>query len=848
MGRLIFLFLTLLAGARAECPNACSGHGTCGKFDQCTCYPNYQGADCSLRTCPFELAHVDTPKGDLDSSADALSGTQDPVLWKSTVYPYGTTEQFPSMKDSIGQTRYNTAHYYMECGNKGICDRKTGECECFEGYEGAGCKRASCPNDCNGHGTCEHIKTLAAWDYDNMYDLWDAEMTMGCSCDPGYYGADCSFRYCKMGIDPLYVDDASTARVETTDFTLTGVGSHALDSKIEGTYAIKFYDVFGEDYKTDPILVSIDDGVEDPTLEAGYVADGCDQIISALEALPNTVIPTDSVKCRDGYDTLMTEAYDLQVDKKHLYTRSYSLTFTGNPGVLKQLEIDMHLDGGRPTLYTLYNVTGNQKLGDSTTYDQIGPVTASVYTTGISGEFIDYFADQCEDVELKLGGSEITLSAVQALVSDHLPNDGKRGLKDLQFTSGYYLDDLTDAELKRLKICLGDSDGYSSNNIEVYDWDYGSYLEMPYENDANANTDDNYWNMQSFPHAIKLVEKFPADDLDGGNFYLTWWNPAGGTQGQFELVNPPSTYKTTDLEQLTDATRTKLEQTLYYVFTTDGTVERVRHRCADNAILCKEDWTKSGFANPHKYSDENAVSAYVSEYSNVLYTAYDVSCETAPDSVQPCLDKGDLIFVVDTFYYQNGTDTTYGPDRTENDVDDTAFDSFSAGFQIPTYSTYESGNLYEIKKMYRDNTWYGSNDTMKWFTDYYQDYDKDGDKEFQDFYGFANKNDIRDPSASEFYLTRTYQDKYRTVLDKHVPFAGDELFEDSAFVGTDHTTTGVRFIAYVNIFKFSQATTGTYTYVSECSNRGVCDSEVGVCECFKGYTNDDCSVQSSLAV
>ena len=45
---------------------ACSGHGTCGTFDECICYPNWQEADCSGRTCPFVPAHVDTPKGDLD--------------------------------------------------------------------------------------------------------------------------------------------------------------------------------------------------------------------------------------------------------------------------------------------------------------------------------------------------------------------------------------------------------------------------------------------------------------------------------------------------------------------------------------------------------------------------------------------------------------------------------------------------------------------------------------------------------------------------------------------------------------------------------------------------------------
>ena len=78
--------LALAAGtAYAECPNACSGHGTCGTFDECICYPNWQEADCSGRTCPFVPAHVDTPKGDLDGSADALSGTGTTVVDGSTV-------------------------------------------------------------------------------------------------------------------------------------------------------------------------------------------------------------------------------------------------------------------------------------------------------------------------------------------------------------------------------------------------------------------------------------------------------------------------------------------------------------------------------------------------------------------------------------------------------------------------------------------------------------------------------------------------------------------------------------------------------------------------------------------
>merc|ERR1712167_512778 len=33
----------------------------------------------------------------------------------------------------------------------------------------------------------------------------------------------------------------------------------------------------------------------------------------------------------------------------------------------------------------------------------------------------------------------------------------------------------------------------------------------------------------------------------------------------------------------------------------------------------------------------------------------------------------------------------------------------------------------------------------------------------------------------------------------------------------------------------------------ECSGRGLCDGSSGVCACFKGYTDDDCSRQNALA-
>lgn len=196
-----FIFAALLGSASAECPNSCSGHGTCNGEDQCECQLEgivinpagnsdvkqaaWTGADCSAMTCPRGIS------------------------W--------------TMPDTSSGSHYCTHEIGKECSDMGLCDRTTGQCNCFAGYTGAACQRTSCPNDCNGHGICQsNVKfaqdaTIALqpedfavaglnadFDYLISYDLaWDSDLHYGCKCDVGYRGADCSLVECPSDADPL---------------------------------------------------------------------------------------------------------------------------------------------------------------------------------------------------------------------------------------------------------------------------------------------------------------------------------------------------------------------------------------------------------------------------------------------------------------------------------------------------------------------------------------------------------------------------------------------------------------------------------------------------------------------
>jgi len=78
-----------VAMVAAECPNACSGHGTCGANDMCTCYRNWQASDCSERTCPYGWSFTTTPQGDINMDGDRFDSSLLPVVFKTDVSASG---------------------------------------------------------------------------------------------------------------------------------------------------------------------------------------------------------------------------------------------------------------------------------------------------------------------------------------------------------------------------------------------------------------------------------------------------------------------------------------------------------------------------------------------------------------------------------------------------------------------------------------------------------------------------------------------------------------------------------------------------------------------------------------
>jgi len=937
--------LALVAFAAGECANGCNGHGKCTSYDMCICNRNWQANDCSERVCQFGKAHVDTPKGDLNGDG-VVSNANTIVVDNSFNYPYGTAEQFPNTEDSQLNVLANTGHGYMECSNKGKCDRASGSCTCYPGYEGVACQRASCPNSCSGHGTCKTISQLAGNDYGVPYKLWDKDSTLGCACDAGYSGPDCSQRTCKHGIDPLFLDDSATIKYSEFNFATlvtatakiasttsnTGApaasdlqGDNCIDTALgngefgvaagrcmfndgqaiagEGFWAIRFFDAQGEDWLTQPITAGAN----------------CATVVAALENLPNNVVPKGSTECfsvarAKATDELYTgqggaayspdgiaggvpdtnggtwgtttqqtsgqyypqkgwEIYNNQTYPAngrtgpphpwHMYFKMslweaeiyentinsanpdpslnwgemnryvpltafdssagdtatgavsggntppsvqgdanyfirgyiYNIRFYGVPGKLKQPQIELYLDGARPSLIGAPYHTAAANSGYTP------KVITKVWTDGRQGEDNDYFADHCDGVQVQILHTKAGSSGNAGAYGWTQPQQGYAGAEtnDNGLSTLYVLPNgagITQTQANALlKVCLGDSDFDTSNNHDVYNWDYGSFY---------------------YPHIIKLVRSVTTY-TDGGYYAILYWDwytsvslPASApTTGAWKLLNP---FVPPD-ELLTDR---------YEVYTTKGTLGLVSNQSA----------ATFGFGSQYIYT----TNVSYDQNNNLNYDG-DVSCEgninnrgaggahgkftnaNVPDSsgdvvgntVMHCLNVSDI------FTFINWVNPEFNP---------------------PHINLYTAKRLYTLPYQWSNSPGAVGRGSVGVYSNNPSTYLGPGSggtitnamKGFTSGTGSATDN--KDPS------------KYTVTTNVE----GASHYMTHVITADLSTNWGVsvRNNAPYYLYKFFPHVKSTYNYVAECSNRGTCDRTSGVCSCFGGYTNDDCGTQSSL--
>uniref|UniRef100_A0A3B4YN06 Teneurin-4 n=1 Tax=Seriola lalandi dorsalis TaxID=1841481 RepID=A0A3B4YN06_SERLL len=175
-------FLTTAIESIDDCPSNCFGNGDC-VAGTCHCFLGFKGPDCGRAACPvlcsgngqylkgrcmchsgWKGAECDVPTNQCIDITCSSHGT---CIVGTCICNPGYKGENCEEVDCLDPT----------CSGRGVCVQ--GECHCFVGWGGPGCEspRASCMDQCSGHGAF----------------LAD---TGTCSCDPNWTGHDCSTEIC----------------------------------------------------------------------------------------------------------------------------------------------------------------------------------------------------------------------------------------------------------------------------------------------------------------------------------------------------------------------------------------------------------------------------------------------------------------------------------------------------------------------------------------------------------------------------------------------------------------------------------------------------------------------------
>ncbi|XP_053702801.1 teneurin-4 isoform X2 [Synchiropus splendidus] len=193
-------FLTTAIESVDNCPSNCFGNGDC-VAGTCRCFLGFLGPDCGRAACPvlcsgngqYLKGRCMCHSGWKGSECDVpTSQCVDVTCSNHGTCIVGTCICNPGYK---GDNCEEVDCLDPTCSGRGVCVQ--GECHCFVGWGGTGCEspRASCMDQCSGHGAF----------------LADSGT---CSCDPNWTGHDCSTEICAADCGGHGVCVSGTCRCE----------------------------------------------------------------------------------------------------------------------------------------------------------------------------------------------------------------------------------------------------------------------------------------------------------------------------------------------------------------------------------------------------------------------------------------------------------------------------------------------------------------------------------------------------------------------------------------------------------------------------------------------------------
>jgi hypothetical protein len=297
------------------------------------------------------------------------------------------------------------------------------------------------------------------------------------------------------------------------------------------------------------------------------------------------------------------------------------------------------------------------------------------------------------------------------------------------------------------------------------------------------------------------------------------------------------------VEQTFDAT------TKFHVFTTKGTMQQVSQYAqiyTSNDLMTDTKRLASYHSNVIHAANTTDIAGG-SVYSN----NGQMDCETMETLIGPgsgqgtsvgaldCLDYGDKVFFLNLGTWDptvcQATNTYRGNSYTSANALSCKYSATATSYA----SNPQFVNMYTVKKISFEPASYDTADNAVQVNSAIQGGLPVG----------SLNNDI----------DSTWESYRRQIVLDYGMNANYQLIQNYEGVGEDGTTesksqsgsSDALVDTGATVYKFyppTLAKTGTtgYNYVAECSNRGICDSETGLCNCFAGYSGDNCGSVSSL--